>query len=79
MSEHRLGPFAGLTICLSGGRPGAKAQHQKLIVNNGGEKSPELTKAVSHLIIFRQQGQRTVSEKEKWVLLARPFLQGHLL
>ncbi|KAK9804480.1 hypothetical protein WJX73_007384 [Symbiochloris irregularis] len=64
--EHPLGPFAGLTICLSGGSMAAKSQHQKLITSNGGEKSPELTRFVSHLVIFRQQGPRTLSEKERW-------------
>lgn len=66
MSQHRLGPFAGLIVCLSGGSVAAKAQHQRLIQEHGGKKSPELTKSVSHLVIFRQQGQRSVSEKERY-------------
>lgn len=65
MTQHKLGPFAGLTICLSGGSVAAKAQQQQLIVEHGGQKSPELNKSVTHLVITRQPGPRTVSEKEK--------------
>ena len=66
MAQHKLGPFAGLTICVSGGSVTVKAQQQKLITEHGGAKSPELNKNVTHLVITRQPGaQHKVSEKER--------------
>ena len=65
MTPHKLGPFAGLVICLSGGQMRAKQEQAQLVVENGGQRSPELTKMVTHLVINRHPGQLAESEKEK--------------
>lgn len=66
MAQYTLGAFAGLQICISGGNMRLKQEQASLIEGAGGTRSPELTKAATHLIINRQAGQREESEKEKY-------------
>lgn len=47
---YRVLPFSGLTICVSGIPADERKEVEKLVVQNGGIYSAELTKRCSHLI-----------------------------
>ena len=61
---HLLGPFTGLTICLSGGAPANKQAAVALVKQNGAKQSPDLNKTCTHLVIC-SGGPRQISPKEK--------------
>ncbi|KAL2458112.1 transcription coactivator [Abeliophyllum distichum] len=48
--SYRVLPFSGLTICVSGIPADERRQIEKLVVQNGGKYSAELTKRCTHLI-----------------------------
>ncbi|KAL8542182.1 hypothetical protein ACS0TY_003153 [Phlomoides rotata] len=48
--SYRVLPFSGLTICVSGIPADERKEIEKLVIQNGGTYSAELTKRCSHLI-----------------------------
>ncbi|KAG8363676.1 hypothetical protein BUALT_Bualt19G0047200 [Buddleja alternifolia] len=48
--SYRVLPFSGLTICVSGIPADERKEMEKLVIQNGGKYSAELTKKCTHLI-----------------------------
>lgn len=55
---HRVLPFSGLTICVTRIPADERKEIQKLIVQNGGKYSAELTKNCTHLISDSAEGDK---------------------
>lgn len=53
MESHRVPPFYGLIICVTRIPADERKEMEKLIVQNGGKYSAELTKQCTHLICER--------------------------
>ncbi|XP_022896632.1 DNA topoisomerase 2-binding protein 1 isoform X2 [Olea europaea var. sylvestris] len=56
--SYRVLPFSGLTICVSGIPADERRQMEKLVVQNGGKYSAELTKRCTHLICLTPEGDK---------------------
>ncbi|XP_060217466.1 uncharacterized protein LOC132644845 isoform X1 [Lycium barbarum] len=74
--EHRLVPqdsfkvlpFSGLTICVTRIPGDERKEMEKIILQNGGKYSPELTKKCSHLICDTPEGDKYKVAK-RWGLI----------
>lgn len=63
--EHRLKPFSGLEISVSGGYGGEKQKAAELVRQHGGTYTPNMTRSCTHLVILGPKGDnRDVSTKE---------------
>ncbi|XP_057790006.1 uncharacterized protein LOC131006872 [Salvia miltiorrhiza] len=65
---YRVLPFAGLTICVSGIPADERKEVEKLVVQNGGIYSAELTKRCSHLICDAPEGDKYTVAK-RWRII----------
>ncbi|XP_041995003.1 DNA topoisomerase 2-binding protein 1-A-like isoform X2 [Salvia splendens] len=65
---YRVSPFSGLTICVSGIPADERKEMVKLIVQNGGIYSAELTKRCSHLICDAPEGDKYMVAK-RWRII----------
>ncbi|XP_042045735.1 DNA topoisomerase 2-binding protein 1-A-like [Salvia splendens] len=65
---YRVPPFSGLTICVSGIPADERKEMEKLIIQNGGIYSAELTKRCSHLICDAPEGDKYMVAK-RWRII----------
>ncbi|WVR05087.1 hypothetical protein IAU60_002099 [Kwoniella sp. DSM 27419] len=67
--EHRLLPFSGLKIAMSGVEPlDRRKQLIKYIHSSGGQYSKDLDRSCTHLISAKPTSEPRPSEKVKWAL-----------
>ncbi|XP_011091797.1 DNA topoisomerase 2-binding protein 1-A isoform X2 [Sesamum indicum] len=55
---YRVLPFSGLTICVSGIPADERKEMEKLVMQNGGKYSAELTKRCTHLVCDAPEGDK---------------------
>ncbi|OQU83056.1 hypothetical protein SORBI_3005G068800 [Sorghum bicolor] len=62
---YRILPFTGLNICLTKLDPGERKELEKMVVQNGGQFSPCLTRKCTHLVANKPGGDKYVVA-QKW-------------
>ncbi|XP_056693794.1 uncharacterized protein [Spinacia oleracea] len=65
LESYRVPPFLGLTICVTRILADERKQMEKLIIQNGGKYSPELTRLCTHLICEVPEGDK-FKVAQKW-------------
>ncbi|XP_073142139.1 uncharacterized protein [Henckelia pumila] len=56
--SYRVPPFSGLTICVSGIPADERKEIEKLVIQNNGKYSAELTKKCTHLVCDAPEGDK---------------------